>query len=222
MREHIGKEQCPVGGFVQEAGESRRAIRRDLRLNVASPTRQADPDRLESSLFAGPQPEEQGISFLFRGLCEHLELTVRTDSSGETIAAADDSRELDIDANLRRGQGHHYVISRVARVKEWPSVWETGLPVLTETKCNFRRLGVSDPAQNHPQSGSRADEPAGGRRDPKPLGTAELLGGEYSAEPNDLRFTYIERCLPQLHLAGKNLYLAHPGDRTTNRPPSDR
>ncbi len=164
-------------GFLQEAGESRLTVRRYLGFDIAGPTRQADPDRFESRFLAGPQPEKQGVSFPLRGTREHLELIVRADATSETLATADNPLELNVDADLRRGESNHYIVPRITSVEEKPSVREAGLAVLTEEKNHIDRLYTGGPPQNHPQRGSRANETAGGRGNPETLGTAQLLSG---------------------------------------------
>ena len=164
-------------GFFQEAGESRLSIRRHHRFDVASSARQTDPDSLESRFLAGPQAKEQCVSFPLWGSREHLELSVRADSLRETVTTADNSRELDVDTDLRRGQSNNYIVPRIAGVEEQFSVREVGLTVLTEEKRHLSRLGAGGPAEYHPQRGSRANKTPGGRGNPEPLGTAQLLLG---------------------------------------------
>ena len=209
-------------GLLQKSGESRRTIRRYFRLDVVQPTRQADADRLESRFLAGPQPEEQGVSFLLGSLRDHLELTIRADSLGETVTTTNCSLELNVYADFLRRQSNRHIVSGIACVEEEPSTRKAGFAVCTEDKRHISRLAAGGPAQNHPQCGSSSYEPAGCRIDAKPLGTAKLLGGQRVAESIDFRVTHIERRPPQLHLTGKNLYLAHSIDLTTTCPSSNQ
>ena len=174
----LERHQCPAYPLIEEAPKAKLATRAHLDLYVSDPAGEADADRLESGLFAGPEAEDGPVFLVVRERGECGEFPIGADALCESVAAGEFAQDLEIDTDLIGGQGDNDELARVGGVEKWGPPAETRFAILTVVEDDFSWIDARGPAEDSSQNTAGNDESGAPFGDPVAIGTTTLLFGE--------------------------------------------